>query len=133
MYRTEIAIAAPPDAVWRAITEKALVDRYFLAPLLADLAGLGDPVSYGAPAAPMIAGTVTLWEPPARLSHGFAFVEGGRPGPASEVSYTLVPEGSGTRLGLEHTGYGLDSRAHADIAMGWPIVLEGLRALLETR
>lgn len=131
VYRTEITLNAPLETVWQAITEKALVDRYYLAPLLADVTGLGDAVAYGAPGAPMIDGSVTLWDPPNRLVHGFAFVEDGAPGPASEVTYALVPDGEGTRLTLEHRGYAEGTQPHADIAMGWPIILEGLKATLD--
>ncbi|MEO0620974.1 MAG: SRPBCC domain-containing protein [Pseudomonadota bacterium] len=133
MFATEILIAAPPEAVWQAITTKALVDLYYLAPLVADVTGVGQAMTYGSAEAPMIDGLVTAFAPAERLEHGFVFVENGVAGPASEVAYLLTPHGEGTRLTLEHRGYAPDSQPYADISMGWPIILDGLKSVAESQ
>lgn len=62
-------------------------------------------------------------EPERLLRYGFA------PGTLdTTVTWRLEPEGSGTRLFLEHTGFDLDSplgrRAFDGMGSGWPAVPE---------
>ncbi|MEM9146187.1 MAG: SRPBCC domain-containing protein [Pseudomonadota bacterium] len=133
MFRAEITLSATPEAVWTALTEKSVVDRYYLAPLIADVTGAGDRMAYGTQNAAMIEGSVLTYEPPYRLVHSFAFVEPSGPGPVSEVTYRLAAQGDETRLAVEHRGYAEDSQPYADISMGWPIILDGLKSVVETK
>ncbi|MEL6479033.1 MAG: SRPBCC domain-containing protein [Pseudomonadota bacterium] len=129
IFETEISLPAPPETVWQAITEKRHVDAYYFAPLAQDAGPVGSAFVYGSDDAPMISGTVLETVPPHIFRHSFAFAHHSAAG-SSEVTYRLVAEAEGTRLTITHHGFPADSQAHADIAMGWPIILDGLKAYL---
>jgi Activator of Hsp90 ATPase homolog 1-like protein len=70
-------------------------------------------------------GTLTAWDPP----HGFAMTwhPGNEEGTASDLTVRFSPEGDGTRLDLDHTGFerrGEDAREIRDsYDGGWDVVL----------
>jgi uncharacterized protein YndB with AHSA1/START domain len=61
----------------------------------------------------------------------YSFAEGSLD---TTVTWRLVPEGHGTRLLLEHTGFDLDTpmgrQAHQGMAQGWPSVLRRIAPAL---
>ena len=130
MFCLELALNHPIDAVWAAITKKSLVDRYYFAPLGADVGAAGSAIVYGLPASPLIIGRVIAIEAPCRLAHSFRFIEEADT-TATVVEYTLVAHNQGTRLRIEHRGYSPNSQGYADIAGGWPIIADRLQALLD--
>ena len=125
----EIVLARPIATVWTALVRKDIVDKYYLAPLGADIATVGSEVFYGLPSNKMIVGTVLAVEAPTRLVHTFRFASDS--GPDTTVTYALAATGSGTVLRIEHRGYPDPSQGYSDIAMGWPIIAGRLKALLE--
>lgn len=129
-FKTTITIERPAEEVWRALTRKADVDRYYLAPLGADITAAGSDLYYGTAAQRLIFGRVVTLRPPLELTHTFHFGGGADPR-ESLVTYRLTAEGDRTRLNLEHSGFPADSQPFADISMGWPIILGGLKAHLE--
>ena len=130
IFTLTVTIERPAEEVWRALTRKAHVDRYYLAPLDADIAAAGSDFYYGTEAQRMIVGKVVTLRPPLELTHTFRFAGGPDPR-ESVVTYRLDADGNRTRLSLEHSGYPADSQHFADISMGWPIILDGLKAHLE--
>jgi uncharacterized protein YndB with AHSA1/START domain len=91
-------IAAPPDKVWRAITEPELLATWWaegdIAPTVGHRFHLQMP---GFGAIPCI---VTEVEPLVRFTYTF--------NGHWLLTWRLVPEGHGTRLLLDHTGFQLD-------------------------
>ena len=130
-YRRSLLIDRPVAEVWLALTEKRMVDLYYLVPLGEDVGGPGSEIYYGQPDQKMILGEVRRLEAPRLLEHSFRFAYGAPP-EESVVTYRLEPEAGGTRLTLEHRGFDPDSQSYADISGGWPIILGNLKALLET-
>lgn len=129
-FKLTVTIERPAEEVWRALTRKDHVDRYYLAPLGADITAVGSDLYYGTATQRLIFGEVVTLRAPLELSHTFRF--GGTPDPAnSVVTYRLTAAGNSTRVSLEHSGYPADSQHFADISMGWPIILGGLKAHLE--
>jgi uncharacterized protein YndB with AHSA1/START domain len=117
-------IGAPPEDVWRALTDPALIDAW----------GGGPAEMRAQPGAAFklwggdIWGTVTRAEPPSRLVEDwwgdYEWDE------ASLVSFTLAPEGDGTRLVLEHLKVPDDEWEEFDA--GWDDYYLGpLKKLLE--
>ena len=80
----------------------------------------------------MIIGTVVTYQAPLELSHTFRFADSGD-ATESRVTYRLAAIGDTTRVSVEHRGYPADSQHFADISMGWPIILNGLKTHLEAR
>ena len=79
----------------------------------------------------LITGKVLELTAPEVFKHSFKFA--GPDQPDSTVTYALTNSGGQTQLTVTHEGYGPDSQPYADIAGGWPIILGGLKALLEKK
>ena len=70
-------------------------------------------------------GTITAWEPPRRIA--FTWHPGDDPARAQDIEVRFAPEGSATRVQLEHRGFerlgALAKRAHRGYPLGWSYVL----------
>lgn len=127
----EVTVARPAAEVWTAITEKTQVDTYYFAPLAGDLTHEGQEFFYGSEEGQAIVGRILRFEPPGVLEHSFRFAEPGAP--ESTATYLLREADGQTVVRIEHRGYAPGSQPYADIAMGWPIILSGLKAHLESQ
>ena len=128
-YVLEATFDQPVGTVWEAITRKQLIDQYYFLPIGADVTQVGAEVSYGTPAEKLITGVVLALEPQRLLRHSFRFAQESDTAD-TVVTYTLTGSAAGTRLRIEHAGYAAGSQGYADIAGGWPVILEQLKALL---
>ena len=131
-FRSEVILEHPLDVVWGALTRKALIDRYYLAPIRTDITAAGAEIIYGPPEAKLITGVVSVFEAPRLLVHSFRF-DGDTDSPDTTVTYRLTAAGQGTRLELIHAGYEVPSQGYADIEGGWPVILDRLKTLLDAR
>jgi uncharacterized protein YndB with AHSA1/START domain len=117
----------PPAAVWRALTDPALHARWWAAGDVRPVVGHRFTLDMGAFGRQPC--EVTEVEDERLLSYRFA--EGTLD---TVVTWTLRPEGAGTRLLLTHSGFDLDSpmgrQAHDGMGRGWPGVLGRLAELL---
>ena len=117
-------IGAPPEAVWRALTDPAVIEVW----------GGGPAEIRAEPGAAFtfwggdIHGTVTAAEPPLRLVQ--EWWGDNEWGEASVATFELTPEGDGTRLTLAHTNVPDDEAQEFDA--GWDDYYLGpLKELLE--
>ena len=121
----------PPERVWRAITDPALIKRWmqmdndFKAEVghrfeLHDVSGNWDGV---------LVCEVVAVEAPRHLSYSFI---GGVMNNETLVTITLEAAGNGTRLQLDHTGFsGLkDIGISFIIVMGWRRMLHNIQGIL---
>ena len=122
-------LAHPPAVVWRALTDPEIHARWWvpcdIRPVLGHRFTL-DMGSWGKQAS-----EVTAVEPARLLAYTFA--EGSLD---TVITWRLVPEGSGTRLFLQQSGFDLDSpmgkQAFERMGGGWPGLLRRIdRALTE--
>ncbi|QIF02965.1 SRPBCC domain-containing protein [Roseimicrobium sp. ORNL1] len=129
-FEQSLFIGAPAAEVWAALTTKAFVDQYYLAPLLVlELQDRGR-IAYGLET-PMIEGIVAKVDPPRVLEHTFEFA--GTPNSGSVVTYEIEPVGdSMCLLRLTHMIFKGTDQMIADIREGWPVILSSLKTLLET-
>lgn len=130
-FQQTLFIARPAEEVWAALTQKALVDRYYLAPLGPMRLTLGGEIFYGDAENKVITGRVLELERPRRFAHSFRFAHDTG---ASEtvVRYAIEDMGRMSALHLSHEGFAAESQGYRDVAGGWPVVLSGLKTLLET-
>lgn len=128
-YVIEATFACPIGVVWAAITRKELIDKYYFLPIGADITAPGAEIYYGPPSQKLITGTVIAVEAPHSLQHSFRFAEEADKA-ETMVTYTLAAAGTGTHLRIEHCGYAVDSQGYADISGGWPIIVDGLKAVV---
>ncbi|MEW2418455.1 SRPBCC domain-containing protein [Streptomyces sp. NPDC046866] len=117
----------PPAAVWQALTDPGLHARWWAAGDVKPVVGHRftlDMGNFGHQPC-----EVTEVEAERLLAYRFA--EGTLD---TTITWTLHPEGTGTRLVLTHAGFDLDSplgrQAYEGMGRGWPHVLDNLAATL---
>jgi len=126
-------IQAPRGTVFAYLTRAEHTQHYYFGMPINDPAAAGDPLWYGTNRQDAaIFGQVTAFDAPARFAHTFQFA--GRDEPVSHVEFTLFDHGPDlTGLVTCHHGFaGRDSATYNDIAGGWPMILSGLKTLIET-
>ena len=116
--------------VWQALITKSIVDSYYFLPVSADVTEAGQEIYYGSEKQQMIFGKVLQLDPPTLYKHSFLFA--GETQTPTTVTYSLASEGAATRLTVTHEGYARDTQSYADIAGGWPVILDNLKEKLET-
>ncbi|MCG6494388.1 SRPBCC domain-containing protein [Kitasatospora sp. A2-31] len=120
-------LSHPPAAVWRALTDPDLHARWWAAGDIKPVVGHRFTLDMGAFGNQPC--EVTEVDDQRLLAYRFA--EGSLD---TTITWTLHPEGGGTRLVLTHAGFDLDSpmgrQAYDGMAEGWPHVLNRLDATL---
>ncbi|MFF9395988.1 SRPBCC family protein [Streptomyces griseoluteus] len=117
----------PPAAVWKALTDPDLHARWWAAGDIKPVAGHRFTLDMG-----------TFGSQPCEVTEvddqrllAYRFAEGSLD---TTITWTLHPEGEGTRLVLTHAGFDLDSpigrQAHDGMSKGWPHVLNRLESTL---
>jgi uncharacterized protein YndB with AHSA1/START domain len=126
-----IDIDAPPDEVWRAITDPHWTRRYFHDTAVHTTWKVGAPISYDLPdGTPAIAGRVVEYSPPRRfaMTARFLFDDAAIAEPESLVTWEVMPHGGGARLTLLHDR--VPAHTITLVRGGWPGILEGLHRVL---
>ena len=127
----DIYIRATPEKVWDALTDPALVPRWRLGMSFQTDWQPGSPLTSRSPDG---TGTVQEAAPAQRLVYTWAQTD--RPetngGQASTVAFELTPMGAVTRLHVVHDGLAPDGEFLRVVRPGWPMILSGLKSLLET-
>lgn len=130
MIEKEIFIRATPERVFRALTEKAELEAWFVKEATVDLRVGGairlvwDPES--------VDGTFLEVDPPRRVV--FTWDERPAVDGITTSAFTLTPDGDGTRLHLLHSGFGAGEawdRLYDGVNSGWDTELGHLRAWLD--
>lgn len=123
-------IAHPPAAVWRALTEPELHAKWWAVGDVRPVVGhrfVLDMGTHGRQPCEVLA-----VEPERLLSYGFA-----TDSLDTTITWRIEPEGTGTRLFLEHAGFDLDTpmgrEALAGFGGGWPAVLRRMEPALSGR
>jgi uncharacterized protein YndB with AHSA1/START domain len=126
----ELFIHATPERVFRALTEKAELEAWFVKEATVDLRVGGairlfwDPTS--------VEGVFLEVDPPHRLV--FTWDERPSADGTTTSAFTLTAEGDGTRLHLRHSGFGAGDawdRLYDGVYSGWDEELGHLRAWLD--
>lgn len=122
----EIQLPQSPFAVWAAITDSQTIARWLMPNTFEPT--LGHRFTFTTQPIPaanfdgIIHCEVLEIEPPSRLAYTWT---GG--GLTTKVTYRLEPDGEGTRLFFEHSGFDLDNpvhrMAHQGMSGGWPRII----------
>jgi uncharacterized protein YndB with AHSA1/START domain len=135
MIRREVAIPQPREQVWRAITDSATLAEWMFPNDFEPR--VGHHFTFRVPPNPkvgfdglVVSCEVLECEPPSRLV--FSWSAGG-PVVDTRVSFRLEPDGAGTRMFFEHSGFDV-SQPWADQAIkgaeaGWARMLKQLAAV----
>lgn len=118
----------PPDDVWRALTDPVLLARWWAPGDVRPVVGHTFTLDMGNWGSQLC--VVTAVDPGKLLAYTF-----GDGSLDTTITWRLIPEGTGTRLFLEHSGFDLDSpmgrQAHKGMGGGWAAVLERIDGELE--
>ena len=118
----------PPQKIWRALTEGALMEEWLMSNNFQPV--VGHRFTFRANPVPgwngIIECEVLLVEPPSRLSYSW-----GALGLGSAVAWTLTPTTSGTHLRMEQSGFGPDQdQAYKGATYGWQRFLGNLERVV---
>jgi uncharacterized protein YndB with AHSA1/START domain len=130
----EIYIKTTPERLWQAITDSQMRQRYnFGVGVTSDWAP-GSPYEGVHPqgSGPIVAGENVEVDPPRRLVQSFNALWGDdvKAEGTSRVTWQIEPVGDSCRLVVTHDE--LRDGANDQLYGGWPMILSGLKTLLET-
>lgn len=118
----------PPEKVWRALTDRSLIEQWLMKNDFQPAAGH----AFRLRMEPMpnwdgvIDCRVLVVEPLETLSYTWSAL-----GLESVVTFTLTPTGTGTHLRMEHSGFASDQdAAYKGAAYGWKGFLGGLERVV---
>ncbi|WP_067813258.1 SRPBCC family protein [Nocardia inohanensis] len=129
----------PPEKVWRAITTPELMGRWMMEPIgFEPVAGnvfeMKTQPMPGQQFSGQIRGTVLEAVAPERLSVSWDDAQAAAP-TGWVVTWTLRPEGRGTRMLFSHTGFDPDNavmqRSRSIMGSGWAAMLDRLAVIAE--
>ena len=129
----EIYIKTTPERLWEAITDGELRKRYSFGVGTESQWTEGSEYRSGVPGVVDIAsGENVEVEPPRLLVQTFTahWSEGVEAEGVSRVTWEIEPVGTSCRLRVTHDQLGED--ANNELYGGWPMILSGLKTLLET-
>ncbi|HEX6844306.1 MAG TPA: SRPBCC domain-containing protein [Actinomycetota bacterium] len=129
----ELTIEAPRERVWAALTEPALLLRWFPTHVAEVDPRVGGAMRFGWEDDGDEA-VIDAIEPPARLR--FRWRPAGSERPYTEVTFTLEADGDATRLTLVERGFAslpdqIHQQSYEGNLRGWGEELEELRVFLE--
>ena len=129
----EIYIKTTPERLWEAITDKEMRARYSFGVGTESEWTPGSQYSSGVPGVIDIASGENLEvDPPRRLVQSFRALwsDDVRAAGTSRVTWEIEPVGDSCRLAVTHDQ--LEEGANSELWGGWPMILSGLKTLLET-
>jgi uncharacterized protein YndB with AHSA1/START domain/DNA-binding transcriptional ArsR family regulator len=130
----EIYIKTTPERLWEAITDPELRAKYsFGMGITSDWTpGSSYESTHPASPEPLAAGENLEVDPPRRLVQSFNALWGDdvKSEGTSTVSWDIEPVGDSCRLVVTHSD--LREGANGELFGGWPMILSGLKTLLET-
>jgi uncharacterized protein YndB with AHSA1/START domain len=129
----EIFIKTTPERLWKAITDPEQRAKYSFGVALSSDWSEGSSYAAGVPGVTEIAaGRNLVVDPPRLLVQSFTALwsDEARAIGETRVSWEIEPVGSSCRLTVVHDR--LPEDVNAEIYGGWPMVLSGLKTLLET-
>jgi len=128
----EVYIKTTPERLWEAITDPRLRAKYSFGVETHSEWTPGSEYKSGAPGVDIAAGENIEVDPPRLLVQTFNALwseEVKAEGP-TRITWEIEPVGTSCRLTVTHDG--LPPNANPELYGGWPMILSGLKTLLET-
>jgi uncharacterized protein YndB with AHSA1/START domain/DNA-binding transcriptional ArsR family regulator len=128
----EIYIKTTPDRLWKAITDTEMRRKYTFGAVITSDWTPGSRYEGVGMGTPILDGENLEVDPPRRLVQSFRALWGEdvKSEGTSRVTWEIQPVGDSCRLLVTHDQ--LRENANSQIFGGWPMVLSGLKTLLET-
>jgi uncharacterized protein YndB with AHSA1/START domain len=130
----QVYIKATPERLWQAITDPAMTQVYYFNSLVDSDFAVGSPITYKQPDGSLdIEGKVLEADPPRRLVHSFSTRWEANTDAPTTVSWEITPMGAETcLLSVVHSGFASENATYESVKGGWPMILSGLKTLVET-
>jgi uncharacterized protein YndB with AHSA1/START domain/DNA-binding transcriptional ArsR family regulator len=129
-------IRTTPEQIWRAITETEFTLQYFFHSTIESTWEPGTPYTMAIDGDVAIEGEVLEAEAPHRLVQSWRkhWDGEGDDVPTTRVTWEIEAQGSMCLLTVVHDGWSADdhSDTYQQVQGGWPLILSGLKTLLET-
>ena len=129
----EVYIRTTPEKLWNAITDRAIQKQYMFGAELEPIPfEPGNPMRYRKPDGTlMLDGELLEIEPGRKLVQSWRGMQHPND-PASRVTWEITPLGEVCKLAIVHEHPDASAPTVEGTQEGWPIVLSGLKTLLET-
>jgi uncharacterized protein YndB with AHSA1/START domain len=127
-------IDTTPERLWDALTKSEFTLQYWFDTELRSDWTIGAPVALVMGGKTTDTGEILEIDRPRRIAYSFKHESDPelRQEPATRVVFTLEPSGGVVKLTVTHDSFGAGSKLFEGIAKGWPVILSGLKSLLET-
>jgi len=128
-----VYVAGTVERVWDALTNPEVTQRYWGGTRMQSEWRPGAPLRYVVNGKVTDEHTILTIDPPRRLVHTFHPVFGEfRNEAPSQVEYTLEQLDGSVKLTMLHDHFPPMSAVHRACSNGWPMVLSGLKSIVET-
>lgn len=129
----EICISAPINAVWDALTNADITEKYWGGTRIESEWKKGSTIYYRRDGEIMDEHELLEIVPHRLIEHTFKPMFGEfKDEPSSLVSIILTEEGSATRIKVLHRNFPPLSKVYTACSDGWPEILKSLKVLLES-
>jgi uncharacterized protein YndB with AHSA1/START domain len=126
-------IETMPEKLWQALTDGDFTEAYWFAHRVTSDWSVGSRYQFTLAGEKRLEGKVLISDPPRKLSYSWnGCSEEFRRERTSRVTFDLEPRGKVVKLTLTHDNLDEAGVTLAGISEGWPMVLAGLKSLLET-
>ena len=120
-------IKSTPERVWQALTDPAFTQRYWYGTRVESDWKVGSPITFVKPQGEPDTGKVLVADKPRTLSFSWHIAWGEMSKEQdSRVTFTIEPDGAGSKLTLVHDDFEEGSKAAEALKHGWPDILAGL-------
>jgi uncharacterized protein YndB with AHSA1/START domain/DNA-binding transcriptional ArsR family regulator len=130
-----VFIQTTPERIWDALTQSAFTEQYYFASTVESEWTDGADYEYLIQGQQAITGKVLEAVPPSRLSMTFdaQWDEHVAPDPPSRITWEIEAVGDELcKLTVVHDGFESETATYGQVAGGMPLILSGLKTLLET-
>ncbi len=128
-------IAKPPEDVWNALTLPEFTRQYWHRTDVQSDFSVGSPIRFLTESGGVGAeGEILVASRPSELAYTWQFPNNPetKDESPSRVTFKLEPIATGTKLTVIHDRFPTNSRMLELVRPGWPLVIGGLKTLLET-
>ena len=134
-YVYVVVIAKPPEDVWKGLTSAEFTRQYWHKTEVSSDLTVGSTIEFMTEDGHVgCEGEILNVDHPAELSFTWQFPRNPETSkePHSRVTFQLEPIAAGTRLTVVHDQFPEDSKMYELVRPGWPLVICGLKTLLES-
>ncbi|CAN5499882.1 SRPBCC family protein [soil metagenome] len=127
-------IKTTPEKLWHALTDREFSHKYWVDCFLTSDWKVGSRMTMERHGELKNECVILESDPPRRMSYSWqsVFDPDMKKEKPSRVTYILEAQGDNVKLTVTHEGFAEGSKTLPSVSFGWPIVLSGLKSILET-